>query len=446
MSNNAAVTEEGGEIGRAQALQARAAGLAPSIHMNPVLLKPQSGTGSQIIVAGRVFTTANATEFQKLKPQLLAAVMASFDKLSADADLVLVEGAGSASEINLRTNDIANMGFARRADCPVVIIGDIDRGGVIAQLAGTKLVIDPDDAALVRGFIVNKFRGDLSLFAEGMAAIEKHTGWRGLGIIPYFHEARYLPAEDSMALEGLAASSSSAGCLTIAVPVLPHIANFNDLDPLAGEPNVRMLMLRPGMPLPAETDLVLLAGSKATIADLKAMRAAGWDVDIRAYARRGGKVFGLCGGYQMLGKRVADPLGIEGEPDSIAGLGLLDIETEMTSEKSLVSVSGHSADAAVPFSGFEMHMGRTQGPDCARPLVKFADGRPDGAVSPEGRIAGTYVHGFFNDDAQRRRFIEKLGGKTSDFSYDGKIESVLDGLAAHLERHLDLDLLLSLAG
>ena len=448
MSNNAAVTEDGGEIGRAQALQARAARLAPSVHMNPVLLKPQSDTGSQIIVAGRVFGTARGAEFQSLKPQLLTAVMESFGKLSENADLMLIEGAGSASEINLRTNDIANMGFARKAECPVVLIGDIDRGGVIAQLAGTKLVLDPDDAALVRGFIVNKFRGDLSLFAEGMTAIERHTGWRGLGIVPYFHAARQLPAEDSMALERPTAPNKSpnGGGLTIAVPVLPHIANFDDLDPLAAEPDVRLLLLRPGMPLPTDCDLVLLPGSKATIADLKAMSEAGWDIDIKAYVRRGGRVFGLCGGYQMLGKTVADPQGIEGPPSAIAGLGLLDIETVMTSEKILTNVSGHSATAPVPFAGFEMHMGRTEGPDCARPLLIFADGRPEGAVSPDGRIAGTYVHGFFNDDAQRRHWLEKLGGQASDFSYDGKIEEVLDGLADHLETHLDLDLLLSLAG
>ncbi len=444
MSNNAAVTEDGGEIGRAQALQARAAGLAPSVHMNPVLLKPQSETGSQIIVAGGVFGTAPAAEFQSLKPQLLSAVMESFRKLSANADLMLVEGAGSASEINLRANDIANMGFARKAECPVVLIGDIDRGGVIAQLAGTKLVLDPEDAALVQGFIVNKFRGDQSLFAEGMAAIERHTGWHGLGIVPYFHEARQLPAEDSMALER--PTAPNGGGLTIAVPVLPHIANFDDLDPLAAEPDVRLLLLRPGMPLPAETDLVLLPGSKATIADLKALTETGWDIDIKAHVRRGGRVFGLCGGYQMLGKTVADPQGIEGPACAVPGLGLLDVETVIAAEKILVNVCGHSAEAPVPFSGFEMHMGRTEGPDCAKPLLIFADGRKDGAVSADGRIAGTYVHGFFNDDAQRRHWLEKLGGRAGDFSYDGRIEAVLDALAAHLETHLDLDLLLSLAG
>ncbi|MGO9135617.1 MAG: cobyric acid synthase [Methylovirgula sp.] len=447
MSNNAAVTDDGGEIGRAQALQARAARLAPSVHMNPVLLKPQSETGSQIVVAGKVFGTARAADYQKLKPQLMSAVMASYEKIAANAELVLIEGAGSASEINLRANDIANMGFARQAGAPVIIIGDIDRGGVIAQLAGTKVVIDPEDAALVRGFIVNKFRGDIDLFADGVTAIEKHTGWPGLGVIPFFPMARELPAEDAVVLSRPLPVHAPAeqGVLTVAVPVLPHIANFDDLDPLAAEPNVRLLLLRPGMRLPPETDLVFLAGSKATIADIKAMRETGLEADILAHAARGGRVFGLCGGYQMLGKSVGDPLGIEGAPETIAGLGLLDVETAMTDAKMLINVSGHLVDADVPFTGFEMHMGRTDGPDCARPLVRLADGREDGAVSADGRVAGTYVHGFFNHDAQRRDFLKKLGAMPSDFSYDGRIEEVLDGLAAHLETHLDLDRLLSFA-
>ena len=353
MSNNAAVTDDGGEIGRAQALQARAAGLAPSVHMNPVLLKPQSETGSQIVVAGKVFGTARAADYQKLKPQLMSAVMASYEKIAANAELVLIEGAGSASEINLRANDIANMGFARQAGAPVIIIGDIDRGGVIAQLAGTKVVIDPEDAALVCGFIVNKFRGDIALFVEGVTAIEKHTGWPGLGVIPFFPLARELPAEDAVVLSRPLPLHARAeqGVLTVAVPVLPHIANFDDLDPLAAEPNVRLLLLHPGMRLPPETDLVFLAGSKATIADIKAMRETGIEADILAHAARGGRVFGLCGGYQMLGKTVADPLGIEGAPETTAGLGLLDVETVMTDSKMLINVAGHLVDADVPFSG-----------------------------------------------------------------------------------------------
>ncbi len=339
------------------------------------------------------------------------------------------------------------MGFARKANAPVILIGDIDRGGVIAQIAGTKLVLDPEDAALVRGFIVNKFRGDLALFADGVTAIEKYSAWPSLGVVPHFPMARELPAEDSMVLArpSPVRAASGDGVLTIAVPLLPHIANFDDLDPLAAEPNVRLLLLRPGMRLPPETDLVLLAGSKATIADLEAMHAAGLGSEIKAHAARGGRVFGLCGGYQMLGQTVGDPQGVEGPPKTIAGLGLLDVDTVMTNEKMLVNVSGRSIDGDVPFSGFEMHMGRTDGNDCAQPLLTFADGRKDGAISSDGRIAGTYVHGFFNDDAQRRAFIKKLGGLPGDFSYEGRIDDVLDALAAHLETHLDLDRLLSLA-
>jgi adenosylcobyric acid synthase len=334
MSNNAAVTADGGEIGRAQALQALAARVAPSVHMNPVLLKPQSETGAQIVVQGRVRGTAKAAAYQKMKPELLPAVLESFAKLRKEADLVLVEGAGSASEINLRANDIANMGFARAADTAVILIGDIDRGGVIASLVGTKAVIDAADAALIRGFIVNKFRGDPALFAEAMTFIAARTGWDALGLVPFFPEARLLPAEDALALEQVPARKPNAK-LRIAVPILPHIANFDDLDPLDAEPAVEVVRVRQGGALPADVGLVLLPGSKATIADLAALRAAGFDIDIAAHARRGGFVLGLCGGYQMLGRRIADPDGIEGPAGVAAGLGLLDVETVLTGDKRL---------------------------------------------------------------------------------------------------------------
>ena len=311
MSNNAAVTEDGGEIGRAQALQARAARVPPSVHMNPVLLKPQSEVGAQIVVQGRVHGRATAAEYQRMKPDLMPFVMESFAALKASADIVLVEGAGSASEVNLRANDIANMGFARAAEAPVVLIGDIDRGGVIASLAGTKAVIDADDARLIRGFIVNKFRGDPTLFADGMARIEAATGWEALGLVPYFPEARLLPAEDALALDAARPAKPGAR-LKIAVPILPHIANFDDLDPLDAEPAVDLVRVRPGEALPGDADLVILPGSKATIAGLAALREAGFDIDIAAHLRRGGMVLGLCGGYQMLGRAIHDPRGIEG--------------------------------------------------------------------------------------------------------------------------------------
>jgi adenosylcobyric acid synthase len=443
MSNNAAVSADGGEIGRAQALQARAAGVAPSVHMNPVLLKPQSEIGAQVIVQGRVMGAAAAREYQTWKPKLMAAVRKSFAILSAEADLVLVEGAGSASEINLRANDIANMGFARAVDCPVVLIGDIDRGGVIAQIAGAKLVLDKADAALVQGFIVNKFRGDPTLFAEGMAAIERYSGWPALGLVPYFADARLLPAEDSVALER--PRLAGTGRIKIVVPILPHIANFDDLDPLAMEPEVQLMMIRAGAPLPVGADLVILPGSKATLADLRAFVAAGWDIDVKAHVRRGGRVLGLCGGYQMLGRRIADPEGIEGPAGEMAGLGLLDVTTVLIGPKKLVHVTGRSAISGAPFSGYEMHIGRTEGPDCVRPLLTLQGGRSEGAVSANGLVAGAYVHGLFGDDAQRRDWLERLGGGGSNLVYEAAVEGALDSLAAHLERCLDLNRLFSLA-
>jgi adenosylcobyric acid synthase len=412
MSNNAAVTADGGEIGRAQALQARAARIAPSVHMNPVLLKPQSEIGAQIIVRGRVRGSAKAAAYQKMKPELLPAVLESFAKMRAEADLVLVEGAGSASEINLRANDIANMGFARAADVPVVLVGDIDRGGVIASLVGTSAVIDAADAALIRGFIVNKFRGDPALFADAMTFIAEKTGWDALGLVPFFPDARLLPAEDALALE--------------------HAP--------ARKPNAR---LRPGAALPADTDLVILPGSKATVADLAALRGAGFDVDIAAHVRRGGAVLGLCGGYQMLGRRIGDPDGVEGPAGTVAGLGLLDVETVLTGDKRLEPAHGEALSA--PFRGYEMHMGVTTGPDCARPFATLADGAADGAVSADGRIAGTYVHGLFADDRQRTAWLTRLGAGPSAVAHDALVETTLDRLAAHVAAHLDLDRLLKLA-
>ncbi len=441
MSNNAAVTLEGGEIGRAQALQARAAGVAPSVHMNPVLLKPQSETGSQVVVQGRVHATARAREYQAMKPGLMPFVLDSFHRLAAEAELILVEGAGSASEVNLRAGDIANMGFAQATGAPVVVVGDIDRGGVIASLVGTHAVLDPDDARLVRGFIVNRMRGDLSLFDAGMAFIAARTGWAPLGLVPHFAGAARLPAEDAA---DLAQDERRPGArLRIAVPVLPRIANFDDLDPLAAEPDVDLAMVPLGTPLPV-CDVVILPGSKATMADLADLRAAGWDIDILAHHRRGGQIVGLCGGYQMLGRSVADPQGVEGPAGRVVGLGLLDVETVLTGEKRLTEASGRSGDG-IAFRGYEMHMGRTAGPATARPLLHLADGRTDGACSPDGSVLGTYVHGLFADDGQRAAWLRRWGAAPSDYRHDEAVERVLDQLAGHLEAFCDVDRLLSLA-
>jgi adenosylcobyric acid synthase len=447
MSNNAAVTEDGGEIGRAQALQARAARVTPSVHMNPVLLKPQSEVGAQIVAQGRVFGNARAREYQSRKAELLPYVLDSFAKIRTQCDVVLVEGAGSASEVNLRANDIANMGFARAADVPVVVIGDIDRGGVIASLCGTAAVVDPDDGKLIAGFIVNKMRGDPSLFATGMAFVAERTGWAPLGLVPHFRDAHRLPAEDVFGLEASPAHApdSDGRRVRIVVPVLPHIANFDDLDPLRLEPGVELVLLRHGAPLPVDTDLIILPGSKATIADLAALRGYAWDADIIAYSRRGGRVLGLCGGYQMLGRSIADPHGIEGPPGSADGLGLIDVTTELTGDKSLVAVKGRTVADDVAVAGYEMHIGRTTGAGTQRPLLRLDDGRLDGAVSADGRVAGSYLHGFFAGDAQRAAWLARLGAPRSSLAYEELVEQTLDALAAHLDTHLDVEKLLSLA-
>jgi adenosylcobyric acid synthase len=443
MSNNAAVTPDGGEIGRAQATQARACGVAPSVDMNPVLLKPQSERGAQIVLLGRVIGQASAGEYQDLKPKLLPAVLDSFARLCEEADLVLVEGAGSASEINLRECDIANMGFARAAGVPVILAGDIDRGGVIAQIIGTKAVLDPADAKMIVGFLINKFRGDPALFANGMQSIEDLTGWPSLGLVPFCTEAARLPEEDSLALS--TPRPSRGGAITIAVPVLPGIANFDDLDPFYLESAVRLVMVKSGETLPVEAALVILPGSKTTIAGLAAFRREGWDIDLFAHRRRGGHVFGLCGGYQMLGKIIRDPMGIEGPAGEAQGLGLLDIETELLGDKVLAPVQGTGAQNGVPFTGYEMHVGRSFGPDCARPALRFADGLSDGATSADGLVSGCYVHGLFTDAAQRSALLARLGGKGSGVSYDESLGAALDGIASHLEAHIDLGRLLTLA-
>jgi adenosylcobyric acid synthase len=444
MSNNAAVTADGGEIGRAQALQARAARTPPSVHMNPVLLKPQNDIGAQVVVQGRIHAHGTkAADYQLMKRELLPFVCDSFARLSSEADIVLVEGAGSASEVNLRDNDIANMGFARATDVPVVLIGDIDRGGVIASLVGTKAVIAPQDAAQVCGFIVNKFRGDPALFASGMACIAQLTGWQALGLVPYFSDARLLPAEDALALEQNRPAKAHAH-VRIALPILPHISNFDDLDPLDAEPAVDLVRVKPGTAIPGDADLIILPGAKATVADLAALRAAGFDIDIAAHVRRGGLVLGLCGGYQMLGRTVADPDGIEGPPRKVEGLGLLDVDTILSADKSLEPVRGTTSDGA-PFAGYEMHIGTTDGPDRARPFAHLADGSPEGATAPNGRIAGTYIHGLFADDRQRAAWLKRLSAGPSAVAYEDQIERTLDALAAHLAAHLDLEKLLKLA-
>lgn len=438
MSNNAAVTDDGGEIGRAQAVQAWACNTALTVHMNPVLLKPESETGAQVVVQGKRLTTARARDYDKLKPQLMGAVLDSFARLRAEADLVLVEGAGSPAEVNLRPRDIANMGFAVAADVPVVLAGDINRGGVIAQIVGTQAVLDAGDKAQIAGFIINRFRGDPSLFDDGYSYIKDATDWPGFGVLPWFADAWKLPAEDALDL----AKTPSTGGLKIACLVFARISNFDDLDPLAQEPGVDLQMIEAGCALPGDIDVVILPGSKSTRGDLAYLRAQGWDVDLAAHIRRGGHVLGICGGYQMLGRSIDDPDGIEGAAGRTEGLGLLDVDTTMTPHKHLTQVQAISAQGT-GYSGYEMHIGETKGADCARPFAHI-DGRPEGAVSASGQIKGSYLHGMFRDDAFRAEWLAQFGA-ASQGGYRAEVDAVLDQLADHIEAHLDVDALLAAA-
>ena len=444
MSNNSSVAADGGEIGRAQALQAIACQTEPVTDMNPVLLKPETETGAQVVLRGRRVAAMRAKDYSIFKPRLAAEVHRSFTRLAKNADIVIAEGAGSPAEINLRSGDIANMGFARRAEIPVIVVGDIDRGGVIAQLAGTKSVIDKDDDALVRGFAVNKFRGDKSLFDDGYRLIQQLTGWKGLGVVPWFDEAQLLPSEDAM---DLLERRGGDGTFKVACLALSRLANFDDLDPLRAEPGVTLDILAPGSALPSDVDLVIIPGSKSTRGDLKFMRDQGWDIDVLAHARRGGGVLGICGGYQMLGRRIADQAGIEGPAGTSQGLGLLNVDTEMEPEKQVRRTTGRLSPDGEKFEAYEIHLGRTEGPDRERAFAYVERGNEifsEGAVSADGRIFGTYLHGLFSTGSFRRAFLERLGGKGSEFGYGQKIDQALDALADHLETHMELPAILEM--
>jgi adenosylcobyric acid synthase len=450
MSNNAAVTSDHGEIGRAQALQARAARAAPISDMNPVLLKPETDTGAQIIVQGARYGTMRAAEYGQHKASLMPKVMESYARLEARADLVIIEGAGSPAEVNLRQGDLANMGFAEEADVPVILVGDIDRGGVIASLVGTHAVLEPSEKQRIKGFLINKFRGDTSLFADGMDIISDRTGWLGLGILPWFGAAARLPAEDILDLETKSSQSSNRDSYHVAVPVIRRIANFDDLDPLSQDPSFRVTLVKPGEPLPLDADLVLLPGSKSTIADLQFLREQGWDQDLMTLRRHGKAVIGLCGGYQMLGKYIHDPDGIEGVAGSVDGLGLMDIETTLTEQKTLTHTKGIETRTGAAISGYEIHLGQTTGADTAQPMVHHIEGRDglnvDGAISPDGQVAGCYMHGLFASDTFRSAWLNRHGKASSQIVFDQQIDTTLDQLANHLAAHADLDAIARIAG
>ena len=442
MSNNAAVTADGGEIGRAQALQAVACRTPLTVDMNPVLLKPQSDVGAQLVVLGKMAGTWKARGYQERKGELLDVVLASFRKLEAEADLVIVEGAGSPAEINLRAGDIANMGFARAADVPVVLVGDIDRGHVIAALVGAHAVLDDGDRAMIQGFLINKFRGDPSLFQDGRIEITRRTGWADLGMAPWLAAARSLPAEDAVVLDRSARGEQRR--VRIVAPMLSRIANFDDFDALRVEPDVDFSFVPPGQPLPGDADLVILPGTKATLADLGFLRAQGWDIDLAAHVRRGGRVLGVCGGYQMLGRSLSDPDGVEGRPETIEGLGLLDVETVLTGDKVLRPVAGRLATSQGRFEGYEMHVGQTRGSHA--PMLILDDGIVDGALSANGKIMGCYVHGLFNQGAARRAFLEELGANSDGQDQSLRVDRALDAIAEALERSFDIEALATMAG
>lgn len=458
MSNNAAVAQifnletqkpsaDMGEIGRAQWLQAKAAGLSPTTLMNPILLKPESDLGSQVIINGKKFKSLKARQYYQYKPEFLSVILKSFQSLKNQHQMILVEGAGSPAETNLRKNDIANMGFAEPANVPVVLIGDIDRGGVIASIIGTYEVISNTDRARIKGFIINKFRGDVTLFDEAIVEIEQRTGWKNLGILPHFANAHLLPAEDSVALENGAKntqkqpknvqkSQKNAKKLRILALKMPHIANFDDLDPLSQHPNVELKMVQSGV-LP-DADLIIIPGSKSTIADLEYLYDQGWDIDIKSHVRQGGKLLGICGGFQMLGNYINDPNGTEGSRKSIVGLGLLNIETEISGEKS-TSLIEHNG-----FEAYEIHIGKTTGQDLTKPMLTFGD-QAFGATAKNGNIMGSYLHGIFCNDDFRHDFLSGFGIDKTQQNYQQTIENILDEFANHLEKHLDINAMLEMS-
>ncbi|GMO52266.1 MAG: cobyric acid synthase [Termitinemataceae bacterium] len=440
MSNNAAPAIDGGEIGRAQHLQAIACRVAPSVHHNPVLLKPQSDIGAQVIVQGKMYGNIAAKDFNFNRRDLLKTVLESFDILKNKSDIVVVEGAGSPAEINLREGDIANMGFACAAKVPVILVGDIDRGGVIASIVGTKNVLNQIDAAMIKGFIINRFRGDVALFNDGYTSIESFTGWHGFGIVPWIDAARSLPQEDAIPKD-----IDSNGTVTIAIPLLPHISNHDDFDALEAEGSVKIVRVPPNKPIPATAKLVILPGSKSTISDLSFLRKQGWDIDLAAHIRRKGRVLGICGGYQMLGLTIADPCGVEGAPCEVAGLGLLPIHTTLESEKRVRDVQGISIADNMPFCGYEIHCGRTMPEKDVAPMLQFQDGEFDGAVSADGLVSGCYVHRLFDDARQRKCILKKLGGASDGIDQNVRVEAALDAVADVLKNCLDIDGILETA-
>jgi adenosylcobyric acid synthase len=432
MALNSAVTADGGEIGRAQAVQAMACGLEPHTDMNPVLLKPNSDTGCQVIVQGKVACNIEAGAYQDYKPFAMRAVMESWQRLQAQYDGVLVEGAGSPAEINLRANDIANMGFAEAADVPVLLVADIDRGGVFAHLVGTLALLSESERARVAGFVINRFRGDIALLQPGLDWLEQHTGKPVLGVLPYLH-GLHIEAEDAIA----STQPEKQDALRVAVFAFPRISNHTDFDALRLHPRVDLQFVRPGQPLPP-ADLVILPGSKSVRPDLAFLREQGWDVALQKHLRYGGKVLGICGGFQMLGEMLHDPHGLEGDAGSSRGLGLLAMDTTLEAHKQLKRVSGRLTFAGAAVAGYEIHMGMSRGAALQHPALQLEDGA-EGALSQDGCIAGTYLHGLFDHPEACAAWLKWAGLEEAspDFDYRQLREQGLDRLADAVQQHLD---------
>ncbi len=452
MALNSAVTPEGGEIGRAQALQAAACGLEPHTDMNPILLKPNSETGSQVIVQGRPVANMDVRAYHAYKGEAFARVKESFDRLAAAFDVVVMEGAGSIAEVNLREHDIANLRAAAMADAPVLLVADIDRGGVFASIVGTLELLEPQERSRLMGVVINKFRGDPSLLAPGIALVEARTGVPVLGVVPWI--SLQLPEEDSLALaRKRTAATAEGGTLRIGVVRLPHLSNYTDFDPLERESGVELLYLEEPMRIDS-LDLLIVPGTKNTLDDLAWLKRTGFAEAIRAFHERGGVVAGICGGYQILGRIVRDPGAVESARGEEAGLGLLDVGTTLRAEKQTHQAEGIFLRAATDIgftpdagvAGYEIHMGETSLGEGARPLLRLTrrDGSclNDGAVSADGRTWGTYLHGFFDSDGVRRDLLGSLRRsrglpERAPLAQVG-LDAELDRLADHLEAHLDL--------